>query len=94
MNSITIEDLLLQDNAIIIDIRGDSYYIKSHIPSAISIEEKELYFHPEKYLDSMRIYYLYCFSGHKSQLLARYLNHRGYHTISIAGGFQRYLLIQ
>ena len=94
MNSISVEDLLKKDNAIIIDIRGNSSYIKSHIPGAISIGEKELYFHPEKYLEVMKTYYIYCFSGHKSRFLAHYLNRLGYHTISVAGGFQHYLLIQ
>lgn len=94
MNSITIEKLILKNNISIIDIRSHNLYVRDHIPGSISIEEKELFFHPERYLKKDREYYLYCSSGTRSRLLVNWLNKRGYHTINIIGGFHNYLLMK
>ena len=92
MNSIMIDDLLKKDNTNIIDIRSHISYLQGHIPGAVNIEEKELYYNYEKYLDINNIYYLYCSSGIRSRLLANKLNELGYHVVSIRGCFYHYLL--
>lgn len=94
MNSITVGELLSKTNITIIDIRSYSLYLREHIPRAISIEEKELFLHPEKYLNKNEKYYLYCSSGTRSRLLSNWLNKQGYYTINIIGGFHNYLLIK
>ena len=94
MNSITVDELLLKTNKTIIDIRNYSLYLREHIPGAISIEEKELFFHPEKYLNKNKKYYLYCSSGIRSRILSNWLNKNGYYTINIIGGFHNYLLMR
>lgn len=91
MNQITIDELLKKNSGIIIDIRNQSDYLKSHIPGAISIPEVELFFHPEKYLTYNELYYIYCSSGVRSRLLVSQLNKNGYHTIHIIGGYHDYL---
>lgn len=91
MNQITLEELFKRKSGVIIDIRSESLYLKDHIPEAISIPEKELFFHPEKYLSYNEIYYIYCSSGVRSRLLVSQLNKLGYHTIHIIGGYRDYL---
>lgn len=92
MNYIDMNDLLQRKDGIIIDIRSKSQYLKNHIPGAISIEEKELFFSPEKYLNKMNLYYIYCSSGRRSKFLTSWLNHKGFHTVNVDGGFYNYLL--
>lgn len=92
MDSISIDELLKNNNRIIIDIRNYNNYLKNHIPGAICIEERELLFYPDKYLNFNDIYYLYCYSGTRSRFLVTRLNRLGYHTVNIIGGFNHYLL--
>ena len=93
MNSISVIDLLKKKDSHIIDIRSYDLYLKGHIPGAISIEEKELLFHPNQYLNHEDIYYIYCSSGTRSFRLSSILNHNGYHTVNVNGGYHNYLLI-
>ena len=92
MNSIGIDELLNMNNTIIIDIRNNNSYIKSHMPGAINIEERELLTNYDKYLNYDNTYYLYCFSGIRSSILTKKLNRMGYHTVNVEGGFYHYLL--
>lgn len=94
MNSINMEDLLQKKDVIIIDIRSKNEYLKKHIPGAISIEERQLFFSPEKYLNKIDIYYLYCSSGRRSKFLTSWLNHQGFHAVNVVGGFYNYLLMK
>lgn len=94
MNSISVSDLLIKKDVNLIDIRSYNLYLQGHIPGAISIEEKELLLHPDKYLNRSDLYYIYCSSGNRSFRLSSFLNHRGYHTIDVIGGYHNYLLLK
>lgn len=76
----------------IIDIRDINSYNKSHIEGAIHIDQYDLIFNPNKYLNKNDIYYIYCNSGVSSKVVVNRLNSRGYHTVNIDGGYNNYLL--
>ena len=76
----------------IIDIRSIDKYNISHIPGAINIEYLELLSNPSKYLNMNDTYYLYCTSGYTSGIVSNKLNHLGYNTVNIDGGYNNYLL--
>lgn len=92
MNSISIERLLNMPDVDIIDIRDRDSYVRGHIPHAINIEEYDLLFNAQNYLNKSTIYYLYCDSGSRSSGLVMKLNRMGYKTVNISGGYHNYLL--
>ena len=91
---ISILDLFQQNKKSIIDIRGNQKYKKGHIPGAISIEAYDLLFHPDKYIQKGKTYYLYCDSGIRSRGICEELNLKGYSTVNIKGGYHNYLLMK
>ena len=76
----------------IIDIRDRNSYVMGHIPQAINIEEYDLLFNTNKYLNKNSIYYIYCDLGNRSGQLAMKLRKDGYNVINIEGGYHNYLL--
>ncbi len=95
MKSINIEELLylLEKQPLnIIDIRSNYEYSLSKIPTAKNIDKFLLLNAPNQYLDKNQIYYIYCQSGHTSELLVNRLNNLGYKTVNIIGGYNNYLL--
>lgn len=91
---ISIIELLGKKNKSIIDIRSYPKYLKGHIEGAVSIDAYNLLFHPEKYLQKEKTYYLYCDSGMRSKRLSHELNKKGYSTVNIQGGYHNYLLMK
>ncbi|MBQ6135533.1 MAG: rhodanese-like domain-containing protein [Bacilli bacterium] len=91
---ISILDLFPQNKGNIIDIRDNQKYKEGHIPGAVSVEAYELLFHPDKYIQKGKTYYLYCDSGMKSRRISRELNMKGYSTVNIQGGYHNYLLMK
>ena len=90
---ITVDELLsFKGKICLIDIRDQESYDKDHIPGAKNISSSELIYHPSLYLDYHNTYYIYCDIGYISEDVCRKLSMRGYHVISIIGGYQNYLL--
>lgn len=90
---ISIDDLFSLEKPIyLIDIRDSDSYNRGHIPGAIHIVSSELIYHPSRYLDKNKKYYLYCDFGYISEDVCRRLFMQGYRVFSILGGYQNYLL--
>lgn len=92
---VTMESLLEKmkmSKLILIDLRKEESFLQGHIDNAINIPAQKLLEQPEKYLQKSEIYYLYCYSGHISSDVSQQLNYLGYHTISVLGGYNYYLL--
>ena len=90
---ITVDELLSLKKPInLIDIRDYDSYLQGHIPGAKNIISSELLYHTSVYLDFQSTYYVYCDVGYISEDICRRLSMRGYHVISIIGGYQNYLL--
>lgn len=90
--NISIDKLLRLYNPHIIDIRNHSKYLNSHIPGSVSIDEYELLFNTDKYLNKDEVYYIYCDSGTRSLRVVSNLIHLGYRAVNIDGGYNNYLL--
>ena len=76
----------------IIDIRDNYAYAKSHIINAKNIPKELLVNYTEKYLEKEQKYYIYCQNGITSVNVVNKLNTQGYHTYSLIGGYNNYLL--
>ena len=87
MNTISVKNLKLIDNPIIIDIRDNYYYNISHIKNSINIPYYNLLNNYSHYLNKDNMYYLYCEEGKQSYEISKRLNLFGYNTKSIEGGF-------
>ena len=75
----------------LIDIRDKESYLEGHIPGAKNIVSSELIYHPNRYLDFDKEYYLYCDVGYISEDVCMRLRMKGYRVISIIGGYKNYL---
>ena len=76
----------------IIDVRSIESYNNNHIEGAKNIEFNKLLVSPEKYLDRINTYYIYCQKGKKSAKLCDILDNLGYKTINISGGYEAWIL--
>lgn len=90
LKEISIVNLLKLNNPIIIDIRKSYDFSISHIPNSINIPYLDFIIEFPNYLDKNRIYYICCDEGEKGRELANYLNHKGYNSVNIIGGFKEY----
>ena len=90
--NIDINSILKMNSSNIIDIRDRNSYVMGHIPQAINIEEYDLLFNTNKYLNKNSIYYIYCDLGNRSGQLAMKLRKDGYNVINIECGYHNYLL--
>ena len=91
MLQISISELMMMNNPIIIDIRSAYSYSLGHISGAINVPYYNLLNNYSHYLSKYNRYYLYCDTGEQSLEIANRLNMFGYDTISIIGGYQEYL---
>jgi len=76
----------------IIDIRDNYQYQLGHIKNARNVPMNFLLTSPDNYLRKDVTYYLCCEFGTRSNRCVRELNHLGYKTINILGGYQEYKL--
>ena len=93
MNSIGVYNLMLLDNAIIVDIREYYYYNLGHIVGAISVPYYNLLNNYTHYLNPHSTYYLYCENGEQSKKIVLRLERFGYHVVNVIGGYQEYLRV-
>ena len=82
----------VKDSANIIDVRSVESYNNNHITGARNIEFNKLLISPEKYLDKINTYYIYCQKGKKSAKLCDMLDNIGYKVINISGGYESWIL--
>ncbi|MCK6650030.1 MAG: rhodanese-like domain-containing protein [Bacteroidia bacterium] len=79
-------------NAIIVDVRTNKEYAKSHINNAINIS----YFGGDikKYIDTLdksKPVFIYCQTQHRSPLTAKIMKKKGFkHVIDLKGGFVKW----
>ena len=76
----------------IIDLRTKGAYMKGHIYNAKNIDMNNLTDMPHMYLDKNKTYYIYCQTGRTSTDVVNILNKKGYNTINLEGGYNKYLL--
>ena len=91
MFQISISELMMMSNPIIIDIRSAYDYSLGHMRGAISVPYYNLLNNYSHYLSKYNRYYLYCDTGEQSFEIAVRLNSFGYDMVSIVGGYQEYL---
>lgn len=91
MFQISVAELMMMTNPIIIDIRSAYSYSLGHIRGAISVPYYNLLNNYSHYLSKYNRYYLYCDTGDQSLEITMRLNKFGYDTLSIIGGYQEYL---
>lgn len=93
MSSITIDELLPIIGKInLIDIRNTQSYNNNHIDGAINIPFEKLIVSPNKYLDSMKKYFIYCRCGFTSKKACQILTQLGYKVVNIEGGYEEWIL--
>ena len=85
-------DFLKLSNINIIDIRNIQSYNNNHIPGSINVPYELLITYPEKYLKRDKKYYIYCQKGITSRKVVNILNHQGYNTVSIKGGYEEWII--
>lgn len=90
--NISLNDLKKIQNPNIIDIRTIENYNNNHMPGAKNIPYNNLLTSPEKYLNKIEKYYIYCKHGKTSISLCKILNKLGYRTYSINGGYEEWIL--
>ena len=77
-----------RSDALIIDLRDEDAYTRSHVMGAIHIPYEEL--EDRKDLPMDRILVFYCDRGGASMAAARTFVRKGYRTRSVIGGFAAY----
>ena len=78
-------------NAVFVDIRDESSFLKNHIPNAIHLTQKSLYSYlSNKKKDDHII--VYCYHGNSSKDAAEFLTKQGFQKVySLDGGFSEYV---
>lgn len=93
ISSISISDFIKSSpKGQIIDIRSIEKYNGNHIPGARNIPMEKLITEPQKHLDRVQTYYIYCQKGIKSIQACQILQRSGYRVININGGYESWIL--
>ena len=87
-----IDNIDINANNILIDIREKYEYILGNIKKSINIPYNYLMILPEEYLSKDRRYFIYCDSGSKSRKLCLHLSNLGYDVVDLVGGIKEYLV--
>lgn len=75
---------------ILIDLRDEEDYQRGHIQGARNIPYETWQVQKETWTHRYDTVIFYCERGNQSMYAAKEMNKRGYHAISIAGGYQGY----
>ena len=92
INIKSIDNIQINKDNILIDIREKYEYILGNIPNSINIPYNYLMILPEEYISKDKKYYIYCDTGSKSRKLCLHLSSIGYDVVDLAGGFTDYLV--
>ncbi len=79
---------------ILIDLRHPEDYEKGHIPGAKNIPYEQWKTEQDGWRHRGDTVIFYCQRGNQSMYAAKEMNKKGYHAISIAGGYQGYRIYQ
>lgn len=90
--SISVEELKIIPNPLIIDIRSVEKYNNGHILNAKNISMEQLLINPSKYMNKNDKYYIYCQKGIQSRKICPILIRMGYKVINIKGGYESWIL--
>lgn len=91
-HNINIRNILneaLNYGGIIVDVRGQEDFAKSHIPMAINLPLEDIQ-QGNFSLPKGKIILVYCENGGSSALVARILSEKGYRVINAIGGLREY----
>ncbi len=83
-----------RSGTILIDLRKQEEYRRGHIAGAKNIPYEQWQTEKDKWRHCYDTVVFYCQRGNKSMYAAKEMNKRGYHVISIAGGYQGYLMYE
>lgn len=89
---ITFSKLIHLNNPNIIDIRSNEKYNNNHVPGSINIPYNLLVSNPQKFLNKVDTYYLYCQKGITSKICVNILRSFGFNVVSVIGGYEEYIL--
>ena len=87
-----INNIDINSNNILIDIREKYEYILGNINNSINIPYNYLMILPEEYLSKNKKYYIYCESGTASRKLCLHLTNLGYDVVDLVGGYKDYIV--
>jgi rhodanese-related sulfurtransferase len=73
----------------VLDVREPEEYEEGHIPGAILAPISEFMNHIAK-VEKTKHYYVVCYSGARSQVVAEYLGKQGYQVTNVMGGMSTY----
>ena len=91
--NISINDFIkICDKVNIIDIRSRQKYNDNHILNSKNIDKNELILYPNKYLNKIDKYYIYCQRGNNSLRVCQILRNKGYNVYNILGGYEEWIL--
>lgn len=87
-----LEKYTKRPGTILIDLRDEEDYRKGHINGAKNIPYECWQVEKENWVHRYDTVVFYCERGNQSMYAAKEMNKRGYYAISIAGGYQGYLV--
>lgn len=73
----------------VLDVREPEEFEEGHIPGAILAPISEFMNHIQK-VEKDKHYYVVCYSGARSQVVAEYLGKQGYQVTNVMGGMSTY----
>ena len=86
-------NLKVDSNAVIIDVRTDDECLDGIIPNAINIDifEGQGFIYKVEELDKTKNYYVYCKAGSRSAQACNVMNQLGFvNTYNLTGGFMQW----
>ncbi len=84
-----LEQTMKKQKVNVLDVREIDEYNEGHIPGAIHTPMSEFMNHLDK-IKKNESYYVVCYSGSRSQVVAGYLGNNGYQVINVLGGMSTY----
>lgn len=87
-----LEKYMKKPGTILIDLRDEEDFKKGHIKDAKNIPYERWQIEKESWVHRYDTVIFYCERGNQSMYAAKEMNKRGYYAISIAGGYQGYLV--
>lgn len=73
----------------VLDVREEEEFEEGHIPGAILTPISEFMNHIHK-VEKDKHYFVVCYSGARSQVVAEYLGKQGYQVTNVMGGMSTY----
>jgi rhodanese-related sulfurtransferase len=84
-----VEQIMKKGPIDVLDVREPEEYEEGHIPGAILAPISEFLNHIAK-VEKTKHYYVVCYSGARSQVVAEYLGKQGYQVTNVMGGMSTY----